>query len=88
MSLCFFFFFFSFSIADMAKQMLLAVILVMAVTAMRVVSGDRIWCTNPDDYEGRSYCDHWGGYCGQCVSFVKVLLLIAIPPNYSVVLVL
>ena len=29
-------------------------------------------CSNPSRYSGRSLCDPWGTYCGECVSFVKV----------------
>ncbi|CAF0901416.1 unnamed protein product [Rotaria sordida] len=35
-----------------------------------VVNG--ISCGNPSQYAGRSLCDPSGGYCGECVSFVKI----------------
>ncbi|KAK4027682.1 hypothetical protein OUZ56_016729 [Daphnia magna] len=29
-------------------------------------------CGNPAQYAGKSLCDPWGGYCGECVSYYKV----------------
>ena len=29
-------------------------------------------CKNPESYSGKVVSDPWGGYRGECVSFVKV----------------
>jgi hypothetical protein len=49
-------------------KLLLVSVLIIAVVG--VTSGSI--CSNPASYAGKSLCDPWGTYCGECVSFVKV----------------
>ncbi|CAF1320370.1 unnamed protein product [Rotaria magnacalcarata] len=48
------------------------IVVLLLVTLFSLVSlTSGILCNNPERYSGRSVCDHSGGYCGECVSFVK-----------------
>ncbi|CAF0937474.1 unnamed protein product [Adineta steineri] len=47
------------------------ILLAVAFIAFASVT-EAISCSNPSQYSGRLLCDHAGGYCGECVSFVKV----------------
>lgn len=53
----------------MKGQILIAMSLMLAIA---VRFGSCYICPNPQSYAGRVVCDPWGGYCGQCVSFIKV----------------
>ncbi|CAF2164343.1 unnamed protein product [Rotaria magnacalcarata] len=47
------------------------VLLVVALFSfVSVTSGSS--CSNPGQYSGRNLCDHAGGFCGECVSFIKI----------------
>ena len=51
----------------MAKHLFAVLVMVLAIQIVHGIS-----CSNPASYVGRRLCDHWKGYCGECVSFVKV----------------
>ncbi|UJR21331.1 hypothetical protein I4U23_024425 [Adineta vaga] len=50
-----------------------SILLSLAVAFLTFVSVTKASsCGNPGQYSGKSLCDQAGGYCGQCVSFVKI----------------
>ncbi|CAF0875451.1 unnamed protein product [Adineta ricciae] len=52
---------------------IIRILLSVAIAFLAFVSiTEAISCSNPGQYGGKSLCDHAGGYCGECVSFVKI----------------